>query len=172
MTNDTIIMSVIPHENGVACVWAEPVVVRGDISPSEAKPPEPKKPDGETSAGFESESEAQARVAHEKFAVPFTGMLDAMHRATKAAEDRIVYRMVRRAMVFKDGEDISPAIRAVRDSQRVQDDLNKRGAFAEGEIGGGPPNLPLLMAMGDGPPGPPRKRKAAKRAPKPKRPKK
>lgn len=171
MTNDTIIMSVIPHENGVACVWAEPVVVRGDLSPPETKPPEFKKPD--EPAAFESESEAQARVAHEKFTTPFTGVLDAMHRATKAAEDRIVYRMVRRAMVFKDGEDISPAIRAVKGSQRVQDDLNRRGAFAEGEIGGGLPNMPLLMAgMAAGGDVPPRKRKTSKKAPKPRRPKK
>ncbi len=145
MTHDTIIMSVIPHENGLSFIWVEPVVIRGELMPGEKKPPV-KDETPPSPPVFEAESEAAARREHEKVASPIAGILDSMHKATLEANDQIVYRMVKRTVVVKDGDDQSVPLRALAGAQRVLNDLNRRGAFAEAQVGSGPPNMPMLMA--------------------------
>lgn len=161
MTHDTIIMSVIPHENGLSFIWVEPQVIRGELMPAEKKPQTKQET---TESGFESESEAAARREHEKIAHPIAGILDSMHKATLEAKDQVVYRMVKRTVIVKDGDDVTVPMRALAGAQRVLNDLNRRGAFVEAQAGPMPANMPVLMA-GAVPIGPPRRGKGKRRPP-------
>lgn len=140
MIQNFVTMSVLPALDGFTFTWLEAVVIRGtlpgpgdDKSPSlgqtEATPPtfqDQVPPD---------EAMAQKALGH------MNEVLDAVKKPLLDMQKQVVYRLIARSRVLKEGEDARDVLKELTRAQRTLSYLNTQGALLEGE----PPTMPLTF---------------------------
>lgn len=146
MKLDRVEMRLDVHETGTTATWWEPSVIRGNVGPNEQKPADPQ---ADQPGWKEPEQHPMAPVME-----AMGGVLARMNAATKAAQEQVVYRMVRRTMACQDDTVLSTAVTQARRASRVLDGLLRRGAVPEQHSCGGQSLVqmtPQIMMVGPRP---------------------